>query len=228
MKYVLAIALLWTSSVMAEEKIRMNFINEELTKVIETYSKASKTKFILDPAVRGKITLLNPEPVTLEEAFNQISTGLALNGFAISTQGDTYVICTARNIQRNLTQVSTELPPLKPEKMFTWIVNFKNISATDVNRDLRILPSKDGELSVYEPKNQMIITDYVSNLHRISAILKELDKPNDPATQKIVDGARKERQERQDRHQVKTAEGPKPKFPGQGPAFPPPPRPEEK
>jgi len=225
MKFVVMILLSLSCTAFAQEKMKMNYVNEEITKVIEAYSKVSKTKFILDPGVRGKITLLNPEPVTQEEAFNQISTALSINGYAISTQGDTLVVRSARNIQRDLVPVVTELPPLKPERMVTWFVTFKNISATQVNRDLRILPSKDGEMSVYEATNQMIITDYVSNLHRIAAILKELDKPVDPSAKKFADASRAERKERQAK--VET-DGPKTKFPGQGPVYPPPPRPEEK
>ncbi|MFN7729909.1 MAG: hypothetical protein ACK5P7_12195 [Bdellovibrio sp.] len=60
----------------------MNFVNEDITKVIEVYSKAANQKFIIDPSVRGKVTLLNPEDIDLTEAFNQISGALMLNGFS--------------------------------------------------------------------------------------------------------------------------------------------------
>jgi|GEM_PF-1217125 Type II secretory pathway, component PulD len=227
MKFVVMILLSMSVSAFAAEKIKFNYVNEEIVKVLEVYSKNTKTKFVIDPSVRGKVTFLNPEPITTEEAFNQISSGLALNGFAISTQGDTLVVRSARNIQRDLIPVTTELPALKPERMATWIVTLKNVSVEQINRDLRILPSKDGEMSVNSATNQMIFSDYVSNLHRIDALLKELDKPVDPSVKKLVDTAAAERKERKDHRKRAEADGPKPKFPGQGPVNPPPPRPEE-
>jgi type II secretory pathway component GspD/PulD (secretin) len=164
-------------SASANDKIKMYFNNEELTQIIEVYSKASGQKFVVDPSVRGKISIFIQEPIAVEEAFSQLSSALAINGFAISKQGDTMIIKSARNIQRDLIEVSSEKPTLKPERMYTWVYKAKFIPVEDINRDLRILPSKDGELSVNTHNNQLIITDWVSNLHRVSDILKELDRP---------------------------------------------------
>ncbi|MGZ3784320.1 MAG: secretin N-terminal domain-containing protein [Bdellovibrio sp.] len=177
----------------AEGQLKMYFNNEDLSKIIEIYSHASGQKFVIDPAVRGKISIYIQEPLSLEEAFNQLSTALAVNGFAISKQGDTMVIKSARNIQRDLIEVSTEKPSLKPERMYSWIYTAKNIPAGDIVRELRILPSKDGEMSVVEGTNQIIITDWTSNLIRVSEVLKELDKKPDPTIAKLVETSKKER-----------------------------------
>lgn len=170
----------------ADGKVSMDVRNEELTKIIEIYSKASGQKFVVDPGVRGKISIYLPEPVSTAEAFNQLSSALAVNGYAISKQDDTMVVQSARNTQRNLIEVTHELPGLKPERMVTWVINLKHTPATKVNRDLRILTSKDGEMSVVESTNQLYITDWSSNLNRIALILKELDVPADPAVAKLV------------------------------------------
>ncbi len=71
----------------------------------------------------------------------------------------------------------TELPSLKPEKMVTMIFHLKHARADDLNKQLRILASRDGELVPYSQTNQLIVTDWVSNLHRIAAIIKNIDQP---------------------------------------------------
>lgn len=167
-----------------------NFVNEELGKIIETYSKASGAKFIIDPGVRGKASILNSQPVSLDEAYGDLSAALALNGFAISKRDNTLVIMSARNAQRSLVDVVTEVPALRPERMVTWIVTLKNTSADNINRDLRILTSRDGEMSVNSAKNQLIITDWTSNLHRVAETLKLVDIPTDPQVAKIVTEAK--------------------------------------
>lgn len=197
MKIVLSLLLVLAASFAnAAENIKMYFNNEEITKIVEIYSKASGQKFVLDPGVRGKVSIFIQEPITIEDAFNQLSTALAINGFGISKQGDTMVIKSARNIQRDLMEVSTEVPTLKPERMYTWIYTFKNISAEQFNRDMRIMASRDGEMSVNTTTNQIFFTDWTSNLNRIAAILKETDKLPDPTTAKIVATAKKEREAR--------------------------------
>lgn len=185
------IAVFFMSRLNAEEKMKMLYNNEEITKVIEMYSKASGQKFVVDPTVRGKVTIYIQEKISISEAFNQLSSALAINGYAISKQGDTMIVKTARNIQRDLIEVSKEIPDLKPERMYTWIYTPKNLSVESISRDLRILPSKDGEFSVFPGTNQIIFTDWVSNLHRIANILKELDLKLDSGTLKIVETAKK-------------------------------------
>ncbi|MCK6597317.1 MAG: general secretion pathway protein GspD [Bdellovibrionaceae bacterium] len=190
------IFVLFMSKLNAEEKMKMLFNNEEITKVIEVYSKISGQKFIVDPTVRGRISIFIQKPVSIQEAFNQLSSALAINGYAISKQGDTMVVKTARNIQRDFIEVSNEIPLLKPERMYTWIYTPKNLSAESISRELRILPSKDGEFSVFSGTNKIIFTDWVSNIHRIASILKDLDIKLDQATVEMLETS-KRNQEKQ-------------------------------
>lgn len=169
--------------------VKFSFNNEELPKMIESYSKATGQKFVVDPGVRGKATINGADSVSEAEAFNLLSSALAVNGYAISKQGDTMTIMNARNIQRSLVDVSKTLPELKPERMTTWVYTFKYISAAKVGRDMRILSSKDGEMSVFPDTNQVVLTDWTSNLQRVSNIFKELDVQQDPKLAKFAKDA---------------------------------------
>ena len=192
MKSLLLCSLLISvASFAADKKMKMNFNNEEITKIIEAYSKASDQTFIVDPGVRGKISIFNADSVDLPEAYNQMSSALALNGYAISKQENTYIISPARQIQRNLIEVTSEVPALKPERMVSWVVTLKNISAKNVLRELRNLTSRDGELNMSSHTNQIIITDWASNLNKVSELFKQIDKPVDPKLQKFVDQNKK-------------------------------------
>jgi general secretion pathway protein D len=193
---VIAAIMVLAGQVRAEDKIKFNFNNEDITKVIEVYAKGSGQKFIVDSTVRGRITILNPTDIPVDDAFNQLSEGLAINGFAAVKNGDGYTIRNARSAQRdNLPVYNTELPPAKPIRMVTWIVSLKHISADDISRDLRLFTSSYGEMSVNTNLNQLIFTDWSTNIQRISEIIKFADKPIDPSTAKIVANAKKERKE---------------------------------
>ena len=180
----------------AQEKIKMNFPNEEIGSIIGLYSKASGKKFIVDSTVRGRISLFNPTDVTLEEAYNQLSVTLALNGFAIVKQGDNYIVRNARSAQRDLHEVSNDLPAMLPERMVTWIFTVKNLPAHDVMSQLRMLTSSYGEMSALEKTNQIVISDWSTNLQRVADVMKKVDVPTDPSVLKIVTQAKKDRMER--------------------------------
>ncbi|WP_413577959.1 hypothetical protein ACLVWU_05550 [Bdellovibrio sp. HCB290] len=194
MKWMIA-ALVTLSAVssQAQADVQVKFDSKkcQLDTLINTYAEATGQKFVVDAGVRGNACIILPGAVSKDEAFNQLSSALALNGFAISTQGDTMIVRAARNVQRDAIEVTKDLPAQKPERMVTWIYTFKNISAMDVNRDIRMFPSKDGELNVNARANQIIFSDWSSNIQRIAALLKELDKPVDPATAKLVAEAQK-------------------------------------
>jgi general secretion pathway protein D len=195
-KVMILFTILFSVFAFAQEKLKMNFKNEEITTVIEHYSKATGQKFIIDSTVRGKITLLNSNDVSFEEAFNQISEALAVNGFAIIKNDDTMTIRNARSAQRDNIETYTSLPKAKPQRMASWIINLKHTSAMQVMQELRMMTSSYGEMSVYERNNQIIISDWTSNMQRVGEILKNLDVPQDPSVSKIVSQARKEIDER--------------------------------
>ncbi len=175
----------------ADKKMKMNFSNEDITKIITAYSKASDQSFIIDPSVRGQISILNADSVEMPEAFNQLSTALAVNGFAISKQDNVFVVRPARSIQRDLIEVSSEVPTLKPERMVTWVYTVRNLSAKGLIRDLRNVSSRDGEIVLSPQSNQLLFTDWASNLNKISELLKQIVKPVDPKLHRFVEQNKK-------------------------------------
>ena len=209
MKLLAALGLIFSvTTAHAEDKIKMYYNNEEIIKIIETYSKVSGQKFIIDPSVRGKISIFNQESVSLVEAFNQLSTALAINGFAISKQDDVMVVKLARNIQRDYLQVGSEVPSLKPERMYVWIYTVKTRSAGQILRDMRNLLSVNGEVASDELTNQLFFTDFTSNINRIAAMIKELDKPADDAVLKIVEATKKQKASQKEKMTNNSASSP--------------------
>lgn len=158
-------------------KLPFRYENGEITAMIAAYSKATGQKFIIDPSVRGKATALIPGDVSAEEAFNILCDALAINGFSLFEQGDTFIVKSARNAQRDAIPTYTKLPPPRPNRMVTWIATPKYASVEEINKRLRILPSKDGEMTPFEPSNSLIISDYASNLNRIAELIAQIDTP---------------------------------------------------
>lgn len=166
-----------TAAPASHGRLNFNFKDVDFDKIIEEYSKATGQRFIIDPSVHGKITLINQEPVTPDEAFKQLSSALAILGIALSNQDGVMIVSTAREIERSYIPVSKELSPLRPDHLQTLIIDLKYALADDVNRQLRILASRNGEIVPFTSTNQIYVTDWVSNLHRISNIIKEIDIP---------------------------------------------------
>ena len=165
----------WTTE--SSKLIKFNYAKSDILKVVSDYAAAANQRFIVDADVRGTVTLVNPSAITLTEAYNQMSMALAGNGYGIAVDGEQLRVMSARILQRSNIPVVTEIPTMAPERMVTWIYRMKFVSADDVNKQLRILTSRDGELVSFSPNNELLISDWTSNLVRIAAILKEIDVP---------------------------------------------------
>lgn len=152
-----------------------DYPNADIADVIRAMSELTGKNFIVDPQVRGKITIIAPSRITVAEAYKAFLSALAINGLAIVPGDGFYKIKQARAAQRdNIDTFSGAYYPTA-DQMITRIIKLKYISADEVNKQLRILTSKDGELVPYTPTNSLIVSDYGANIDRIMKILEELD-----------------------------------------------------
>lgn len=168
--------LISTVPAWAASTIRFQFEEQDLAKIVKAYAKASGQQFVFESPLKGKATILAREKVSLPKAFELLSSALARNGWAISQQNDLKVILRARNIQRSMLPVHTKLPPLKPERVITYVKQLDAIEAPNVLRKVRMLPSRNGEVTS-APGNKIVLTDWVSNVYRVDQLLQELDRP---------------------------------------------------
>ncbi|MBO9668210.1 MAG: type II secretion system secretin GspD, partial [Bdellovibrio sp.] len=154
-----------------------DYPNVEITDLIKAMGELTGKNFIIDPGVRGKITITAPSKITVAEAYKAFLSALAINGFTVVPSGAFLKVKSARNAQRDSIETYSGAYYPNSDQMITRIIHLKHISAAQVNRDLRILPSKDGELNIYEPTNSIIISDYGSNIDRVMKIINQLDVP---------------------------------------------------
>lgn len=152
-----------------------DYPNAEVSDVIKAISELTGKNFIVDPQVRGKITIIAPSRISVAEAYKAFLSALAINGLAVVPGDGFYKIKPARAAQRdNIDTFSGAYYPTS-DQMITRIIKLKYISADEVNKQLRILTSKDGELVPYTPTNSLIVSDYGANMDRIMKIIEQLD-----------------------------------------------------
>ncbi len=154
-----------------------DYPNAEITDLVKAISQLTGKNFIIDPGVRGKISIVAPTQITVAEAYKAFLSALAINGFTVVPSGKFLKIKSARNAQRDSIETYSGAYYPTSDVMITRIIHLKHISAEEVNKRLRALASKDGDMITYEPTNTIIFTDYGTNIDRTMKIINELDKP---------------------------------------------------
>lgn len=160
----------------SRELVSMDFNNIELKDLVKTISELTGKNFLLDEKVRGKVTIICPTKVTVEEAYRIFLSVLASQELTIIQSGKIYRIIPQRDARQDTipTIVTAERPP-SGDIFITRLIRMKYIDAQEVSELLKTLISKYGNIQTYLPTNTLIITDTSTNIARLLKIVDELD-----------------------------------------------------
>ncbi len=155
-----------------------DYPNANIAEVVKAISKLTGKNFILEKGVSGTISIIAPSRITVAEAYRAFLTALAMNGYTIVPSGNFLKIRQiATAAQEAIDTYSGSYFP-NTDQLITRIVRLKYISAEEVEKTLRPLVNKQaGDIRPYAPTNSLIITDFGSNIERITTILNQLDVP---------------------------------------------------
>ncbi len=164
--------------------LSIDFTDVELPVLIKFISEQTKKNFIFDDRVQGKVTIISPRRVTLEEAYDVFLLVLQTKGFTTVTQGNTTRIIVAREARQDPipTGVSKDTPSAE---FITRLVPLQYLETTEVVPLVTPLISKDGMVSAFGSSNTLLLIDSRANIDRIVKILGEVDTEGAPATLQI-------------------------------------------
>ena len=162
----------------------MDFTDVELPVLIKFISEQTKKNFIFDERVQGKITIISPRRVTLEEAYNVFLFVLQTKGFTTVSQGNTIKIVAAREARQDTIQTGV-LKGTPPAEFITRLVPLQNLESTEVVPLVAPLVSKDGMVTALGSSNTLLLVDSRANIDRIVTILSDIDKEGPPGILRV-------------------------------------------
>ncbi len=157
----------------------LNFVNADMESVIKAVGHYTGTTFIIDPRVKGTLTLVSEKTLTKAQAFSLLTSALRLQGYAVVT-GDGYakVVPEAEaKLQSSPTQVGIGGSKVRGDQIATQVYRLQHESAANLTAVLRPLISPNNSIMADPGNNSLVITDYADNLRRLSKIIAALDSP---------------------------------------------------
>lgn len=161
----------------AREPITLNFVNAEIEAVARTMAAITGRNIVVDPRVKGTITLSTDRPVPPQAAFNQFVATLRLSGFTVVDSGGLLKVVPEAEAKLQGGAVSVD-GAATGNQIVTQIfrLNFEN--AANLVPILRPLISPNNTINVNPGNNSLVITDYADNLQRMARIIAALDVAN--------------------------------------------------
>jgi general secretion pathway protein D len=160
--------------------VTMNFKEVDLQVFIKFISELTGKNFLVDPNVKGTVTIISPQKVTVDEVYRVFLSVLDVNGFATVDAGDVIKVIPTASARTKATEtvLTRRLGP-REDKIITQLVPLKYADAAYLGKLLASLVEKTGLLIPYQETNTIIVIDTQSNINRLVRIITELDVPGD-------------------------------------------------
>ena len=163
------------------DQITLNFNNAEIEAVARTIALISGMNVVVDPRVKGTISLVTEKPVSRSVAMAQFLSSLRLQGFTmVESAGLLKVVPEAdAKLQSGAVETSDSAPKgASGGQIVTQIFKLNFESASNLVAVLRPLISPNNTINANPGNNSLVITDYADNLRRIARIIAAMDVSN--------------------------------------------------
>ncbi len=158
--------------------ITMNFKDVDIGVFIKFISELTGKNFLVDPAVKGNITVLSPEKVSVDEAYRVFLSVLEVHGYtAVPTGKIIKIVPAAEARSKGVESRFKKEAGVREDKIVTQLIPLEHGDATDFTRLLKPLVAKTGLVIPYPDTNTLILIDAFSNIDRLLRIVRELDVP---------------------------------------------------
>ena len=160
-----------------KQYVTMDFDGVDIKVFVKFIADITGKNFILDDKVAGKVTVISPRKMSLDEAYQVFLSVLDVNGYGTVTNGGvTKIVRAADAITKSLDTV-TGSPQKREDVLVTQIIQLKHVDANDMKTLFTPLLSRgSSQLLAYPQSNVLIITDTRSNIKKITEILDIIDK----------------------------------------------------
>ncbi|WP_445937007.1 type II secretion system secretin GspD [Pseudomonas sp.] len=166
-----AVTAIAPSASQQEESWTINLKGADIREFIDQVAQISGQTFVVDPRVKGQVSVVSNSPLTLTEVYQLFLSVMATHGFSVITQGDQ-----ARIVPNAEAKSDADAGRSAPDRLETRLTQVQHGSATELIPLIRPLVPQYGHLAAISSANAIIISDRTANIERIEDLLRQLDQ----------------------------------------------------
>jgi len=149
----------------------INLKDADIRAFIDQISQLSGQTFIVDPRVKGQVSVVSNATLSLSEVYQLFLSVMATHGFSVLTQGDV-----ARVVPNAEAKAEAGSGPTGGDQLETRVIQVQHTSAAELIPLIRPLVPQFGHLAAVSSANAMIISDRSANIARIEDLVRQLDR----------------------------------------------------
>ncbi|MEA5446636.1 type II secretion system secretin GspD [Gammaproteobacteria bacterium AB-CW1] len=174
----LALLLLMPAWAMAE-KVTLNYKEADIREVANTISDVTGKNFIIDPRVKGRITVTSSRPIAPDDVYDTFLSILQVHGFAAMESGNTIKIVPSSDARQ---MPGSELDASTvhfSDEIETRVIQLEHVPAAQLVPILRPLVPQHSHLAAVAVSNMIVIADRTANVERIQQLIRRIDRAKD-------------------------------------------------
>jgi general secretion pathway protein D len=164
-----------SSSAEEIKEVALDFDDVDIRLFIRVMSELTGRNFIIDNNVKGKITVLSPKKLNIQQAYEVFKSVLSVNGFALVEAGQVTKVVPAQQMSGHELPVMTDRITKGEDQYVTQIMPLKHLDAQALLPVIKPLLSKQGSVFASPSGELLIVTDTKSNVKKTSQLLEEID-----------------------------------------------------
>jgi len=174
--FLLSCVLLSGAAVAQEQETwNINVRDADIREFISQVSMITGLTFVIDPRVKGKVTVISSESLDTEAIHELFLSVLRVHGYAAVPAGNIVKIV-QQTLAKQSSAVFGEDTPLGPsERMVTRVIHARNVSVDQLFKVLRPIIPPYSHMAAIPNINALIISDHLNNIQRLSKIIAEID-----------------------------------------------------
>ena len=160
-----------------DDKVSLNFVDADIDSVVKAIGQITNKNFLLDPRVKGTISINTAKPVPRTLTYQILLSALRVQGFAaVEENGYTSIVPEVDAKGKFTPRLATGKQA--GGQIVTQVYVLKYESASQLMNVVKPLLSPNSVVSAYPSSNALIATDYADNLNKIVKLIDTIDRPS--------------------------------------------------
>jgi len=169
---LLGLFLLVFTNLQAQDSFILNYEDVDIKKVTQDIAQFSKKTIILDPRVKGKVTIYSNANLNRKQVWDVYLRTIQVNGFSAISEDGFLRVVPENEATRDETQ------DFSGGGFETVVIPLINRSTEEILPMIKPITGRQSHLSSIPSVNSILLVDRASNVERIKNLLMDLDKNN--------------------------------------------------
>ncbi|MBL4606617.1 MAG: type II secretion system protein GspD, partial [Pseudomonadales bacterium] len=163
----------------------LNVRDADVRALVTQISDITGKSFVIDPRVKGKVTVISNADMTADEIYEVFKSVLHVHGYTTVESGEVVKIVPTNGAKQDNLKLDAK-GAVSGEQMVTRVIDVKHTSATELVPILRPMVPQYGHVAAVASANALIISDHAQNILRIEKIIRRIDNAESEEVEVIL------------------------------------------